>query len=691
MHKLEKLILESYAEILGEEEKKVLRLSDLTPVMRKALEKRYGKSIDPDKDFVSTDLETYYFTSGINKETGSIDHKVYDLPSFQSLYFGYSDIIDDVKQLMRVADVRNDKAARELFELIKSNFRQIQKYLRTERPDQYQLMKTTRSLEENISALKEYRLSIGSKEVARINKVGLNPEDWTVTFVDGTEEPYLNHLREITDINDPVLIKTRAARKRAADMKKLDDYKKSPEGKAAARAFASKESREVKAREIVRKLKIKRAQVEREMENDPGTEPQGGPVSDMYGDQLNKIDNAIEKAASVYSKPMDYDTAVGKVSENDKGRPLGEVIDSQFIARNRDSVVAHIEELLDDMGTSEVAMEYLGYSEEEAEDADHTVRADAANKIANDPELASEFLDEDDIKKIKSINLKEGEGDDHHYIKVKANDYKKAMAILDQNVDTTYVKMDVVDNDGAGNVIIYFTFRHEDGFDDMYDDSGNPDSEFYQEPEENPNSFVYDAAMDLRANDITIVDTSADIDEALNEEAGSETILEDATDIMLQKFPTLKATLIRLQTEDFKEFVNKIDWISPRPTEFRINLTNGQDYILKWTGKGFEAQIQGKRYFLNKINEFQQALDKLAILYKEGPMGEPEEPVEPADTDSGSSSSGGGDFPGEEGGGDSGVDAPEGDDTADIGDEEGGADLTDEPVDFEEPAEEPEV
>jgi hypothetical protein len=46
--------------------------------------------------------------------------------------------------------------------------------------------------------------------------------------------------------------------------------------------------------------------------------------------------------------------------------------------------------------------------------------------------------------------LGEGEGDDHHYIKVKAHDYKKAMAILDQNVDPTYVKMEVVDNDGAG-------------------------------------------------------------------------------------------------------------------------------------------------------------------------------------------------------------------------------------------------
>ena len=122
---------------------------------------------------------------------------------------------------------------------------------------------------------------------------------------------------EATNFNDPVLMKMRVAKKRNADFKKLDAYSKSPEGRAAVRAQASAERKEQKAREIVRKLKIKRAQVEREMENDPGTEPQGGPVSDMYGDQLNKIDNAIEKAASVYNKPMDYDTAVGKVNEGE--------------------------------------------------------------------------------------------------------------------------------------------------------------------------------------------------------------------------------------------------------------------------------------------------------------------------------------------------------------------------------------
>ena len=112
--------------------------------------------------------------------------------------------------------------------------------------------------------------------------------------------------------------------------------------------------------------------------------------------------------------------------------------------------------------------------------------------------------------------LGEGEGDDHHYIKVKAHDYKKAMAILDQNVDPTYVKMEVIDNDGAGNVIIYFIFKHESGFDDMYDDSENQDSEFYQEPDEDPQAFVYDVVMDLRANDIELADHSADMDEALD-------------------------------------------------------------------------------------------------------------------------------------------------------------------------------
>ena len=175
-------------------------------------------------------------------------------------------------------------------------------------------------------------------------------------------------------------------------------------------------------------------------------------------------------------------------------------------------------------------------------------------------------------------------------------------------------------------------------------------------------------------------------EEPTPEEPGEEAgpVLEDATDKILSKFPTVKAALIKLQTDDFKQFVDSIDWISPRPTSFRVNLKNGQDYILKWTGKTFEAQIMGKRYLLSNIAEYQQALDKLALLYKEAPMkGAGEEPADGSDI--GDADTGGGDFPGGDGGGGTGG-------ADDLGDEPAAepADLSDEPVDFE-AGEEPEA
>lgn len=172
-----------------------------------------------------------------------------------------------------------------------------------------------------------------------------------------------------------------------------------------------------------------------------------------------------------------------------------------------------------------------------------------------------------------------------------------------------------------------------------------------------------------------------------DEEAGPETVLEDATETMLQKFPTLKATLIKLMTRDFNEFVDTIDWVSPKPTTFRINLVNGQDFTMKWSGKNFQAKIQGKKYFLGQLDEFQQALDKLALLYQEAPLkgaGEEGEPgAEGGEADFGAGG-GGGDFPGEEGGEEAAFDdtgAPE------AGAEGGGEDLGGEEIDFEAGAE----
>ncbi len=174
-------------------------------------------------------------------------------------------------------------------------------------------------------------------------------------------------------------------------------------------------------------------------------------------------------------------------------------------------------------------------------------------------------------------------------------------------------------------------------------------------------------------------------DEKPLDKAGEETVLETATDKMLGKFPSLKQAVESLLTNQYGEFVEEILWVAPRPSTFRVELKNKQNFILKWTGKGFEAQIQGKRYYINKLADFEQALDKLNELLKYGPNtgGEPGEGGED-DGSSGGGGTTGGDFPGGEGGGAEEAPAPEGGEG-----EEGGADLGGEDVEFQEPAEEP--
>jgi len=338
---LEQIVLEAYSEVITEQEKDgPIKIEDLPARFKQTIEKRYGK-IHP-KDFISNDLDTLFKFDGENKTTGSIKHKIIRLPSFRKLYNDYDEIIDDIKDLMRNKEVRTDKAARELFELIKTNFRKLQRYLRTERPEQYEMFKTARALEENINKL------------------------------------LFENLNDLVKEQEP-------------------------------------------------------------------------------------------------------------------------------------------------------------------------------------------------------------------------------------------------------------------------------------EPEEEPDT-----------------------------DAPKDTVLEDSTDIILNKFPTVKSAITKLQTEDFKDFVESIDWVSPRPSTFRINLKNGQEYILKWLGDGFEAQIMGKRYYINKISDYQQALDKLTLLYQQAPFKAGGEEGEGAPDDFDSADTGGGDFPGADAGTGAGTDLDE-------PGEEGGADLTGEPIDFEEPAEEPEA
>ena len=96
------------------------------------------------------------------------------------------------------------------------------------------------------------------------------------------------------DINDPVLIRMRAAqaRKKAADMEYLANIEKNrqAQGMATEPATTSNSQTDKNALKITA-LKNYRDQVMRDMEQE--AEPEGGPIADKYGAELNKIDRAL--------------------------------------------------------------------------------------------------------------------------------------------------------------------------------------------------------------------------------------------------------------------------------------------------------------------------------------------------------------------------------------------------------------
>lgn len=158
--------------------------------------------------------------------------------------------------------------------------------------------------------------------------------------------------------------------------------------------------------------------------------------------------------------------------------------------------------------------------------------------------------------------------------------------------------------------------------------------------------LIFECYLDIvRKNHVNLTEDKDKENNMVFGEAGEQ--LPDATDQILAKFPTLKHALVRLHSDQYKDFILDIEWVSPKPSMFRVKLTNGQDYTLKWLGKDFEANISGKNYYLGQLIGFQQALRKLSDLYQEGPISsEDEESAEEGPDDKRASGSGGGDFPG---------------------------------------------
>jgi hypothetical protein len=86
----------------------------------------------------------------------------------------------------------------------------------------------------------------------------------------------------------------------------------------------------------------------------------------------------------------------------------------------------------------------------------------------------------------------------------------------------------------------------------------------------------------------------------------------------LTKFPELKEILIDLLTNEFDKFLSSIDWVAPRPTTFRINLKNNQEFYLMFGKRSWIAQIEGKKYYLLNLPEEERAAEAISRILRYG-------------------------------------------------------------------------
>ena len=187
------------------------------------------------------------------------------------------------------------------------------------------------------------------------------------------------------DMNDPVMVKMRAAKMAADKLAKMRADNAGDDGNDKFFDNAKK----------IAFLKKERAQLMRDMEQE--AEPEGGPIADEYGSKLNRIDAAIAKLSG--RKEMTYDQAIAEMKVGDKvtfksGGDDMEIIGVRdmfasdlkaYRVKNADGETFEYSE--DQLQLAENALGFNDsrLSSDQHRDLDYAVRGDNAYTFGNDP------------------------------------------------------------------------------------------------------------------------------------------------------------------------------------------------------------------------------------------------------------------------------------------------------------------
>jgi len=89
----------------------------------------------------------------------------------------------------------------------------------------------------------------------------------------------------------------------------------------------------------------------------------------------------------------------------------------------------------------------------------------------------------------------------------------------------------------------------------------------------------------------------------------------EKTMYMVYRFPGLKKVMEDLMSPAFGRYVNGINIVAPKPTTFNVSLINGQDFSIKYLGRGnFNVKVAGKKYNVLNLGELERASQGIADL-----------------------------------------------------------------------------
>lgn len=93
---------------------------------------------------------------------------------------------------------------------------------------------------------------------------------------------------------------------------------------------------------------------------------------------------------------------------------------------------------------------------------------------------------------------------------------------------------------------------------------------------------------------------------------------DDPMGFILKKYPGLNNVMEYMMTKEFREFVDAIFVVAPKPTTFKVLLHNGQYFFLQFMGDTYQATVLGKNYYLKSIGEKERCMLAIARLLRYG-------------------------------------------------------------------------